>query len=265
MGATPILPPQVVDSAPPPAPDSGATPPPATAIRRRRPSPTSHTPPHPVSTGRVPIGPGPHVRTTEPRPTGKAAPTPALDPRDRRTPPVRRGAHRPTRRPVRRILRRRRLLAPWLPAHAVRHACCGPQPPAVHPRPVWLPPQARTRLVMNGPTGRRPPRAQPTTPPRAHSRARARPPRRGMRQTAAAPRQVAAPPADRPTPGTPDRRLDGTRANGAQPRNAPGGATGTGIGRGPKRDVRMPTNRHGPDATPPASARPSPASSAGPL
>src|SRR5699024_6447445 len=241
------------------------TPPPATAVRQRSPSPASRTPPHRVNAGRVPIGPGPRVRTTEPRPTGKAAPTPALDPRDRRTPPVRRRAHRPTRRPVRRILRRRRLLAPWLPAHAVRHACCGPQPPAVHPQPVWLPPQARTRLVMNGPTGRRPPRAQPTTPPRAHSRARARLPRRGMRQTAAAPRQVAAPPADRPTPGTPDRRLDGTRANGAQPRNAPGGATGTGIGRGPKRGERMPTNRHGPDATPPASARPSPASSAGPL
>src|SRR5699024_7912913 len=237
---------------------------PATAIRRRRPSPTSHTPPHPVSTGRVPIGPGPHVRTTEPRPTGKAAPTPGLDPQNRRTPTARRRAHRPAPRPVRRILRRHRLLAQWLPAHAVRHACCGPQPPAVHRRPVWLPPQARTRLVMSGPTGRRPPRTQPATPPRAHSRARARPPRRGMRQTAAAPRQVAAPPADRPTPGTPDRRLDGTRANGAQPRNVPGGATGTGIGRGPKRDKRTPTNRHGPDATPPASARPSPASSAGP-
>src|SRR5699024_10344699 len=220
---------------------------PATAIRRRRPSPTSHTPPHPVSTGRVPIGPGPHVRTTEPRPTGKAAPTPGLDPQNRRTPTARRRAHRPAPRPVRRILRRHRLLAQWLPAHAVRHACCGPQPPAVHRRPVWLPPQARTRLVMSGPTGRRPPRTQPATPPRAHSRTRARPPRRGTRQTAA-------PPADRPTARTRDRRLDETRANGAQPRNAPGGAAGNGTGRGTKSSAREPTNRHRLDGPHPDSA-----------
>src|SRR5699024_3107613 len=124
MRATPILPPQVVDFAPPPALDSGATPPPAAAIRRPSPSPTNHTPAQPVNDGRMPTGPGPHVRTTEPRPTGKAAPTPGLDPQNRRTPTARRRAHRPAPRPVRRILRRRRLLAPWLPAHAVRHACC---------------------------------------------------------------------------------------------------------------------------------------------
>src|SRR5699024_7986027 len=39
MGATQILPPQGVDSAPPPAPESEGTPPPAPAARRRSPRP----------------------------------------------------------------------------------------------------------------------------------------------------------------------------------------------------------------------------------